>query len=456
MANHFKSDEDVRADQADKDDATRSGATSPRGRRTKVIVGVGLAVAACAVGLGIWHFAAGGRGTAAQDDGAAKVVTVGKASDDGSSSASGQRKNASLPFDVVGVDSSARVVRVGEGKTEATLADEWEFGGDYRRIGSFPIDGSTVFGSATDDPDNLLSYQASLIKSSGAKGLGSAPSADDYFEPQDGTGNASRIVWRSARVNDSNAFGVDDWQVSCWEAKSNKVRVLASAEDLNGRSDTPGIVGEVVPTADDSYAYFSSNVAKGGSSWECDVLAMPLDGGSVQNLGEGSFPAALRNGVAYASGVLSDGHYAKVCTASDASLASAKTRLTVQSGSTAWGVTGVWASHKYRAVSFSPTDDAAQTYVGLWSGDFKKNVIWLQIPSGSVVASMNDNWFVWGSGSQGSNAGMYAYRWSDGKTLYLGTAKGYSRPSVAQDSDTVMVPKTDGNNAASFRVGRLD
>lgn len=455
MANHFKSDGDERMEQADKDNAPRSVA-SPRGRRTKVVVGVGLAVAACAVGLGVWHFTAGGRGTAAQDDGAAKVVTVGKATDDGGSSASGQRKNASLPFGVVGVDSSARVVKVGEGKTEATLADEWEFGGDYRQIGSFPIDGSTVFGSATDDPDNLLSYQASLIKSSGTKGLGAVPSADDYFEPQDGTGNASRIVWRSARVNDSNAFGVDDWQVSCWEAKSNKVRVLTSAEDLNGRGDTPGIVGEVVPTADDSYAYFSSNVAKSESSWECDVLAMPLDGGSAQNLGEGSFPAALSDGVAYASSVLSDGHYAKVCTASDASLASAKTRLTVQSGSTTWGVTGVWASHKYRAVSFSPTDDATQTYVGLWSGDFKKNVIWLQIPSGSVVASMNDNWFVWGSGSQGSNAGMYAYRWSDGKTLYLGTAKGYSRPSVAQDSDTVMVPKTDGNNAASFRVGRLD
>lgn len=146
---------------------------------------------------------------------------------------------------------------------------------DYRQIGSFPIDSFTAVGSATDDPNNLLLYKASLIKGSCTKRLGSRPSDDD-------------------------------WHVSCWDAKSNKVYVPASAKDLNGRSEMPSIVGEVIPTA----------------------------------------------------------------------------------------------------------------------GDFKKNVIRLKIPLGIVVVSMNDNWFVWGGGLPGSN--------------------------------TVMVPKTDGNNAASFRVGRLD
>ena len=69
---------------------------------------------------------------------------------------------------------------------------------------------------------------------------------------------------------------------------------------------------------------------------------------------------------------------------------------------------------------------------------------------------MNDRWFVWGSGSQGENAGMYAYRWSDGKTLYLGTAKGYSRPAISEDGDVTMVPETDGNDAARYHVGKLD
>lgn len=51
---------------------------------------------------------------------------------------------------------------------------------------------------------------------------------------------------------------------------------------------------------------------------------------------------------------------------------------------------------------------------------------------------------------------MYAYRWSDGKTLYLGTAKGYSRPAISEDGDVVMVPETDGNDAARYHVGKLD
>jgi hypothetical protein len=399
MANHFRDDENERDDRDARDGAPRNGDVSTRARRTGAVAGAAIVVAACAAGIGIWQFVARSRGTAVRDDGAAKVVTVSKAADGGRLSST-RYQNSSLPFGVTGVDSSVRVVMVGEGKSEATLADEWTFGDNYREIGSCPIDGSTVFGSYADDPDNLLSYQPGLIKSTGAKGFGAVPSADDYYEPQDGTGDASHIMWRSARVSDSNTFGVDDWQVSCWDAKSGKVRVFASAEQLNGRGDTPSVVGEVVPTADDSHAYFSSNVAKGDSSWECDVLAMPLDGGDVKNLGD-SFPAALRDGVAYASGALADGHYAKVCTADDGSLASPRTRLAVQSGSTTWGVTGVWASHKYRAVSFSPTDDATQTYVGLWSGDFKKNVIWLQIPSGSVVASMNDSWFVWGQRAAG-------------------------------------------------------
>ncbi|MDD7199025.1 MAG: hypothetical protein PUH37_03585 [Parafannyhessea umbonata] len=349
-------------------------------------------------------------------------------------------------------------MKVKEGETKASLADEWTFGGDYREIGSFPIDGSTVFGSFTDDPDNLLSYEPALIGASGARGLGgvSATSGDEYFEPQDGTGNSKQIVWRSARVNDSNAFGVDDWQISRWSAKDNEVRVLASAESVNGRNDTPSIVGEVVPTANDDYAFFASNVLAGDSSWECDVLAMPVDGGDVRKLGEGSFPAAVSGGVLFATSRVSDGHYAKVCSARNGSLTAAKTRLAVKSGSDQWGVTGVWASGNYKAVSFSPASASSQTYVGLWSGDFEKPVIWLAIPSGSVVASMNDRWFVWGSGSQGENAGMYAYRWSDGKTLYLGTAKGYSRPAISEDGDVVMVPETDGNDAARYHVGKLD
>ena len=452
MANHFRRETGAEGVANGSSSAGKLGA-----RKAAIVIGLSLLVLAL---LGIVLFVlwtrTNGEPKESGSKGEAEVETVSPKTDDGNSS--GGPAGTGLPFSLTGVSSNAPIVKVKEGEAKASLADEWTFGGDYREIGSFPIDGSTVFGSFTDDPDNLLSYTPALIDTSGTKRLGSASavSGDGYFEPQDGTGNSKQVVWRSARVNDSNAFGVDDWQISRWSAKDNEVRVLASAEGINGRKDTPGIVGEVVPTANDDYAFFASNVLSGDSSWECDVIAMPVNGGEVQGLGEGSFPAAVSGGVLFATSRVSDGHYAKVCSARNGSLTAAKTRLTVKSGSDQWGVTGVWASGNYRAVSFSPASASSQTYVGLWSGDFDKPVVWLAIPSGSVVASMNDRWFVWGSGSQGENAGMYAYRWSDGKTLYLGTAKGYSRPSISQDGDVVMVPETDGNKATRYHVGKLD
>lgn len=452
MANHFR--RDARAEGVANGS---SSAEKPGARKAAIVFGLTLlAVVLLGIVLFVLWPRTNGESKESGSKGEAKVETVSSNTDDGNSS--GEPAGNGLPFTLTGVSSNAPIVKVKEGETKASLADEWTFGGDYREIGSFPIDGSTVFGSFTDDPDSLLSYEPALIGASGARRLGgvSATSGDEYFEPQDGTGNSKQIVWRSARVNDSNAFGVDDWQISRWSAKDDEVRVLASAESVNGRNDTPSIVGEVVPTANSNYAFFASNVLAGDSSWECAVLAMPVDGGDVRKLGEGSFPAAVSGGVLFATSRMSDGHYAKVRSARNGSLTAAKMRFTVKSDSDQWGVTGVWASGNYRAVSFSPVNETDQTYVGLWSGDFEKPVIWLAIPSGSVVASMNDRWFVWGSGSQGENAGMYAYRWSDGKTLYLGTAKGYSRPAISEDGDVVMVPETDGNDAARYHVGKLD
>lgn len=449
MANHFR-----REAKTDRVVNGASSAENPGAKKAVVVICLVLLVL-ISLAVVLWSRTNGSK-KGSGFKGEAKVETVSPAADGGDSS--GKPAGNGLPFSLTGVSSNAPIVKVKEGEAKASLADEWTFGGDYREIGSFPIDGSAVFGSFTDDPDNLLSYVPALIGPSGAKRMGSASAAsgDGYFEPQDGTGNSKQVVWRSARVNDSNAFGMDDWQISRWSAKDGEVRVLASAEGVNGRKDTPSIVGEVVPTANDAYAFFASNVLAGDSLWECDVLAMPVNGGDVQRLGEGSFPAAVSGGVVFATSRLADGHYAKVCSASNDSLTTAKTRLAVRSGSDQWGVTGVWASGNYRAVSFSPASGTGQTYVGLWSGDFEKPVIWLAIPSGSVVASMNDRWFVWGSGSQGENAGMYAYRWSDGKTLYLGTAKGYSRPAISEDGDVVMVPETDGKDAARYHVGKLD
>ena len=92
----------------------------------------------------------------------------------------------------------------------------------------------------------------------------------------------------------------------------------------------------------------------------------------------------------------------------------------------------------------------------MWANDFEDPLVWLRVQSPSVIASMNNNWFVWGSGSQSLNSGMYAFNWKTNQILYLGNAEGYSRPTIAQDSNTVMVPFLDDKNPAlSFLVGVL-
>ncbi|MGE9990495.1 hypothetical protein ACQRB0_01690 [Paratractidigestivibacter faecalis] len=63
---------------------------------------------------------------------------------------------------------------------------------------------------------------------------------------------------------------------------------------------------------------------------------------------------------------------------------------------------------------------------------------------------------MWGAGSEADNADMYALNLGSRQILFLGNAPGYSRPTIAQDSDAVMVPVTNGMKAVSFRVGMLD
>lgn len=73
-----------------------------------------------------------------------------------------------LPFTITGVNSKADTVEVSEGSKPAELSDGWTLRGDFRQIVSFPIDMDTVFGSATDTPDNLQSYSAAMLRRDGS------------------------------------------------------------------------------------------------------------------------------------------------------------------------------------------------------------------------------------------------------------------------------------------------
>lgn len=282
----------------------------------------------------------------------------------------------------------------------------------------------------------------------------------EYYEPQDGSVDSSQIVWRSSIINTVDQTGYDNWQIRIWDKSSSSSKVLGSAEELNGTNATPQTYGEIVPTANDDHVYFVSNIKINGK-WQESVLSWSLKSAETQDkadiIGSGNFPAATQKGVIYAGSagqktskfkaysklMRNDGH-------------TSSTVFSMSSENAKWGISGVWAHKDYRAVSFSDDTINSGNYIGLRSDDFAHCLAWVHVKSSNVIASMNDSWIVWGSGSQTDNAGMYAFNWSKKEVKYLGELKGYSRPIIASENDTALIPKhSDSDQAVSFTVGQL-
>lgn len=361
-----------------------------------------------------------------------------------------------LPFSLEGTSLDATLIEASEVSRSAELVGEWTFGGDYSQIGSLPIDGKTVFGSATDNPDDLSSYRAALITADGVSYLEDSQAGETFFEPQDGSGNSDRLVWRSSEITLVPSSGTDNWRVQTWDSASGRSVVLGSAELLNGTPETPAIGGEVVPVCNDAQAFFSSCLSE-GDGWSPAVIAFDLSEEEQRGevIGSGNYPAAVEGGALWASGQLDDG---------DGTLYDALSRwdgsesteiFSVVSNEGVWGISGVWARGGHAAVCFSSVDGASGCYIGIWSEDFSRCEALIHAPSPSVVGSLNDRWFVWGAGSQAENADMYALEISTGELLGLGSTSGYSRPCVAAEGDAVLVPHENGSSAVTFSVGEL-
>lgn len=368
-------------------------------------------------------------------------------------------ETAALPFSLDGIATNGDVVDIIEGTQVASLAKAWTFGGDFSQIGSFPINADTVFGSATTNPNNLQAYYAAFIGRSGdVQNIDPNVQSGTFYEPQDGTGDANRIVWRSSTLNAAAQTSVDNWRLQTWDKVSGKTVTLGTAAALNGRDDTPGTYGEIVPTFNRRNAYFAANV-RNGDSWQETILQYSLagDSGKPRLIAAGNFPAATKDGVLFASDPAQQNDFRAYAALKHDDGTKTTTVFTVHSDGNAWGIAGVWAHGDYCAVAFSDGTQNSGNYIGLWSDDFRTNLGWIHVKSASVVASMNNDWIVWGSGSQTANAGMYAFNWHRSEVKYLGSVQGYSRPTIASDSNTVMVPHYDGTTqAVTFTVGLLE
>lgn len=165
--------------------------------------------------------------------------------------------NAALPFRIAGVDDSVLVLEAVDICTPITADAAWSFGGDFSSIGSVPLSTDTVFGSTSRTPDDVQSYRAAIIGPDSAEAT--APLSDDpYYEPRDGSGTPESLVWYSATLNEQNEMGVNNWQLSLWQNREGRARVLGSAEELNGTDQTPALPGEIVPKMNAEYVYYAS------------------------------------------------------------------------------------------------------------------------------------------------------------------------------------------------------
>lgn len=417
------------------------------GSRKVLVIGTVLVLVLACVGIGLAISLASLRQEGSNGDDEVPQQTV----DDPAA-----EKTPDLPFSLEGASLDASLIEASEVGRSAELTGEWTFGGDYSQIGSLPIDGKTVFGSATDNPDDLSSYRAALITADGVSYLEDTQAGETFFEPQDGSGNSDRLVWRSSEITLVPSSGTDNWRVQTWDSASGRSVVLGSAELLNGTSETPAIGGEVVPVCNDTHAFFSSCLSE-GDGWSPAVIAFDLfeEEQRGEIIGAGNYPAAVEGGVLWASGQLDDG---------DGTLYGALSRwdgsestefFSIASNKGVWGISGVWARGGHVAVCFSSVDGASGCYIGIWSEDFSRCEALIHAPSPSVVGSLNDRWFVWGAGSQAENAGMYALDISTGELLDLGSTSGYSRPCVAAEGGAVLVPHENGSSAVTFSVGEL-
>lgn len=360
--------------------------------------------------------------------------------------------SADLPFGLSGVPCEGNVIQAARGETEATLANEWTFGGDYAQIGSFPIDEKTVFGSATQTPNDVTSYAAALISPDSYELLEEPQLEEPCSEPQDGTGTADLLVWRCTELLNVSSAGTDNWQLRAWDATTRTTRVICSAEDLNGTKQTPLLDAELVPVTDGTHVYFASNLLS-GETWVPSVICCELDESAQPAvIGDGAYPAAVNDGVLWAALDESNGN---LCTALRRwNGQQSQDVFTVETDSR-WGISGVWACGDVRAVAFGAADSAQGSYVGIWRGDFESLVCWVAADAPRVIGCLNQSWFVWGAGSESHNTEMFALNLGSCEVTYLGDAPGYSRPTVARECDAIIVPVTHGTGAVSFRVGTL-
>lgn len=128
-----------------------------------------------------------------------------------------------------------------------------------------------------------------------------------YYDPRDGTGSADGLMWYTSTLNEAHEPNVNNWLLSAWCEGDGEAIALSSAAELNGRDDTPVLLGELVPTMNRDHARYASNVCHEGSSI-LSILEYVADGSNAPRvLAAGSYFAAIPGGVLFATNQIESG-----------------------------------------------------------------------------------------------------------------------------------------------------
>ena len=372
-----------------------------------------------------------------------------------------------LPFEIIAMHASDQPCALStSGQPQPASVDEkWSLGGDFRQIPSLPINTSEVFGSSTHDPNDLYSYKPAILTPQGAHDLSADLLREDgnYVEPLDGTQNGPWITFLGRHISSSSTGDHQEdnvfapWTIYSWNKDEQRLHTVMTWSDLPAHS--PRSSGELPPVSDGTHAFYGAKASTDHGDFSL-IIAQGLDDSTRSNKPQillfGAYPAVSEQGLNVVATTMNSPLPSRVATLSGSNFSAVSTHFDIKSQD--YRISGLYAAGDHQAVLVTPssTSSEASSFLGLWdstSADYPTQ--WIMVDSRTPWVSIGEEAIAWGAGSQANNAQMYLRPWKTGQITRLGETPGYSRPVVAANGRTVMIPRMNSQGGIQWSIGEF-
>ena len=372
-----------------------------------------------------------------------------------------------LPFEIIAMHASDQPCALStSGQPQPASVDEkWSLGGDFRQIPSLPINTSEVFGSSTHDPNDLYSYKPAILTPQGAHDLSADLLREDgnYVEPLDGTQNGPWITFLGRHISSSSTGDHQEdnvfapWTIYSWNKDEQRLHTVMTWSDLPAHS--PRSSGELPPVSDGTHAFYGAKASTDHGDYSLIIaqgLADSTRSNKPQILLFGAYPAVSEQGLNVVATTMNSPLPSRVATLSGSNFSAVSTHFDIKSQD--YRISGLYAAGDHQAVLVTPssTSSEASSFLGLWdstSADYPTQ--WIMVDSRTPWVSIGEEAIAWGAGSQANNAQMYLRPWKTGQITRLGETPGYSRPVVAANGRTVMIPRMNSQGGIQWSIGEF-